>query len=78
MKSHCSSFCASVLCQKISTKETELKITSSQPGEFGTAGLYFRKPRTTTDSSKYLELFQDKPEIHMHMHGCSAFMHNPA
>jgi len=44
----------------------------------GTAGLFFRDPRTTMNGKKYLELMKEKLELHMAVHNCKIFMHDRA
>ena len=44
----------------------------------GTAGLYLLAPGTTMNGLKYVQLLQEKLNIHMVVHNTSIFMHNGA
>ena len=44
----------------------------------GTAGLFFLDPGTAMNGKKYLELMNEKLELHMAVHNCEIFMHDGA
>lgn len=44
----------------------------------GTAGLYFLPPGTTMNGTKYVDLLNEKLELHMDIHNCTVFMHDGA
>lgn len=44
----------------------------------GTPVLYFLDPGKTVNDQKYLEILEDKLEIHIHIHGCNTFLRDEA
>jgi len=44
----------------------------------GTAGLFFLDPGTAMNGKKYLELMNEKLELHMAVHNCEIFMQDGA
>ena len=44
----------------------------------GTGALYFLQLGTIINAAKYLDLFNDKLEIHMMVHDCNVFVHDGA
>lgn len=79
MNPHCSSLmCVSIISevpQEKGMKDMTYNANCEIPFHPDVFCLYFLGSGTTMNCEKYLKLLQNKLKLHIHIYGCSIFMH---